>query len=113
MDEDQIEIKNELIDEHEELQIKDKPNNQGFILSAIENTELNSFDGTIKKSVLIPKRFVKSETVTIQSYSNNKEEVNFPNNKVQEKCEVTSQKLIKTFLKNDENRIEFSVGKQN
>ena len=102
MDEDQMEIKNELIDENKELQIKDELNDQGFILSAIENTNLNNCDGTIKKSVLNPKQFVKSETITIQIYSNNKpsgpKQINFPNNKMQDKCEATSQKMMRTFL---------------
>ena len=45
-----MEIKNELIDENKELQIKDELNDQGFILSAIENTNLNNCDGTKKIS---------------------------------------------------------------
>ena len=66
MDEDQIEIKNELIDAQEELQIKDELNDQGFILPA---TNLRNCDKIIHTD-LNPKQFVKSGSITIHSYSN-------------------------------------------
>ena len=103
MDEDQIEMKNELIDEHEELQIKDELNDQGFILSAIENTNC---DTIIQKSTQNPKQFVKSETITIQTYPKSKpsdafpsmKEINLPSKNDQGRTVVHSQKLIETFL---------------
>ena len=107
MDEDQIEIKNELVDENKELQIKDELNDQGFILSAIENTNLNNCDGTIKKSVLNPKQFIKSETFTIQP--SGPKEINFPNNKMQDKCEATSQKMIRTILQTDQGMVLIGI----
>ena len=114
MDEDQIEIKNELIDEHEELQIKDELNDQGFILPAIENTNLGNCDKIIQRAELNPKQFVKSESITIHSYSNSngvpsEKLINLPSKNVQEKktekSEVNSQKLIKTFLQTDQGMV--------
>ena len=69
MDEDQIEIKNEFTNEHEELQIKDEPNDQGFILSPIENPNFGNCDNVIQREELNSKQFVKSEN--IQNCSDN------------------------------------------
>ena len=113
MDENQIEIKNELIDAQDELQIKDELNDQGFILSAKENTNLRNCDKIIQRTELNPKQFVKSESITIHGYSNsngvNQKLINLPSKNVQEKktekSEMNSQKLIKTFLKTDQGMV--------
>ena len=110
MDKDQRDIKNELIDEHEELQIKDELNDQGFILSTIENIKSGTM---IKKSTQNPKQFVKSETITIQTYSKSKPsdafssmaEIKLPSKNEQGRTEMNSQKLIKTFLKTDQGMV--------
>ena len=111
MDENQIEIKNELIDAHDELQIKDELHDQGFILSTKENTNLGNCDQIIQRTELNPKQLVKSESITIHSYSNsngvlNQKLINLPSKTVQEKntekSEVNSQKLLKTFLQTDQ-----------
>ena len=90
MDEDQIEIKNELIDAQDELQIKEELNDQEFILSAKENTNLRNYDKIIQRTELNPKQLVKSESITIHSYSNsngvlNQKLINLPSKTVQEK----------------------------
>ena len=107
MDEEQIELKNEFTNEHEELQIKHEPNDQGFILSPIENPNFGNCDNVIQREELNSKQFVKSEN--IQNCSNNEpsgsKELNFPNNKMQDKSEATSQKLIKTFLQTDQGMV--------
>ena len=114
MDEDQIEIKNELIDAQDELQIKDELNDQGFILSAKENIDLRNCDKIIQRTELNPKQFVKYESITIHSYSNsngvpNQKLINLPSKNVQEKItkksEVNSQKLIKSFLQTDQGMV--------
>ena len=110
MDEEQIEIKKELGDEHKELQIKNEPNDQEIILSPIENPNLRNCDKIIQRAGLN-----KSETITILSYSKSKPSdgrtpsqklINLTFKNVQEKrtkkCEVNSQKLIKTFVQTDQ-----------
>ena len=107
MDKDQRDIKNELIDEYEELQIKDELNDQGFILSTIENIKSGTM---IKKSTQNPKQFVKSETIAIQTYSKSKPsdafssmaEIKLPSKNEQGRTAMNSQKLIKSFLKTDQ-----------
>ena len=94
MDEEQIEIKNEFTNEQVELQIKHEPNDQGFILSSIENPNLRNCDKVVQSEELKTKQFVKSET--IQNCSHNKpsgsKELNFLNNKMQDKC--TDQGMV-------------------
>ena len=96
MDEEQIEIKNEFTNEQEELQIKHEPNDEGFILSSIENPNLRNCDKVVQSEELKTKQFVKSET--IQNCSNSKtsgsKELNFLNNKMQDKCTDQGMVLI-------------------
>ena len=66
MDEEQIEIKNELIDKHEELQIKHEPNDQGFISSPMENPKLSNCDKVIQREELNSKQFVQKNSDIIQ-----------------------------------------------
>jgi rubrerythrin len=57
--------------------------------------------------VLNPKQFVKSETITIQP--SDPKEISFPNDDLQDKCEATSQKLIKTFLLTDQGMVLIGI----
>ena len=66
MDKEQIEIKNEFTNEHEELQIKHEPNDQGFISSPMENPKLSNCDKVIQREELNSKQFVQKNSDIIQ-----------------------------------------------
>ena len=72
MDEEQIEIKKELGDKHKKLKGKDERNDQGFILSPIENPNLRNCDKITERTGLNKSGVKEPETYEYsQRYSEN------------------------------------------
>jgi len=78
MNEEQIELKNEFTNEHEELQIKDEPNNQGFILSPIENPNLRNCDKITERAGLNKSGVKEPETYEYSQRDSENSKIVFP-----------------------------------
>ena len=101
MDEEQIEVKNELIVDPNILQIKDAPIDKRLILSAIENIDSTNCDEIIQRPAK-PSEIVINPSYTNQNSSDatptHKKDIDILNKNTLGKIQF-GQKLKKTFLK--------------
>ena len=78
MDEEQIEIKEKLGDEQKMLKIKDEPNDQGFILSPIENPNLRNCDKITERAGLNKSGVKEPETCEYSQRDSENSKIVFP-----------------------------------